>query len=632
MSGAGVNAPARKANLGLFLVCPSPRTPNLFAGHLAQKMGSNIETNTYSLHLDHNSPLFNYYPFADPWAVPDLTTGWAPWNSVSGGYDPSLPVPTSLDQGRWCQRTQQDGAQLELYFTGSSVILYGEVERTNYDIWIDGKLSAGTANNGRLADVDLDEGEHRLLLTAHPQFNGSAWGNIWFYGADIGVRLPDSPIVQEASTQVQFGSTWNAISDPVLGKYHATTASGASISVSLHQASAVMVYGIRNLASGRYNVTLDGNTNTFISKASFPSQSLLFAALDLDFTKDHNLTITNVDGSTLGISSVNVTTATPRPVNITKGGVPKGTVIALITAVSVVLLMLVVATVCAFTRRKLRAKRRARQRFQFIGPTKYQPFTRDPSLKFDDAVTVKTARSPSMVIIGDPRHSYEPTVQLDSDGEDDDGSYYFVQRPLLGNSSTPSLDLTLGSEFHVEFPSGSDASRHPSRASKKPSSHGSRSTRHQRQGSSEQTNFLHVQGSTHSSDENFKRSGSKSSSESGKHQSRIRFSLPANMPPPPLRTATSPGRPMRKSYQRSSRSTGVVGEPVSPAESLPFTVGTSVAFEHPDSTGRPSEESIPFSSEGTFAQHVRDPSESFSRVYHDSPGLIPASASQLHDS
>lgn len=80
--------------------------------------------------------------------------------------------------------------------------------------------------------------------------------------------------------------------------------------MNLQQTSAVVVYGLRGLEFGRYNVTLDNTTTTYIAKSSFQSQAVLFAAANLDTSVDHQLVITNIEeGEKFAISSVNVTTA-----------------------------------------------------------------------------------------------------------------------------------------------------------------------------------------------------------------------------------------------------------------------------------------------------------------------------------
>jgi hypothetical protein len=111
---------------------------------------------------------------------------------------------------------------------------------------------------------------------------------------------------------VSYGTKWTADSDERLGAFHKTSQSGAKIDVTVSQATAVTVWGIRGMGYGQYNVTFANQTTTHISKASFPSRSILFFASNLDSSIDYELKITNTeDNGNLAISNVNITTVTP---------------------------------------------------------------------------------------------------------------------------------------------------------------------------------------------------------------------------------------------------------------------------------------------------------------------------------
>ncbi|KAG9056652.1 hypothetical protein FS842_009954 [Serendipita sp. 407] len=598
-----------------------------------------VSNAAYTVSLGHDSLLFNYYPFSDPYSTPDLEAGWAPWNDVTGGYNPEVGTDTvDLSQGRWSQRTKQDGAIVELYFKGSSLNLLGTIYQAGFDVWLDGKTVETSPGNGRLASfTDLKGTDHRMLLTAHPTSNGS----LWFYGAEIGVDLPDSPIINQMTADVDYGGYWIQMNDRQLGTFHAATRAGAYVSLTLHQASAVTVYGIRSLQNGHYNVTLDGNSTTYMAKSSFPSVSVLFAALDLDPSVDHQLTLTNLDeGERLGIVSVNVTTSTPRPAsNEIKPAIPLGTKIALIVAGAVALLVIVFFIVFFFLRR-VRVGRRSRGKAH----STFNPFqfsTYNPSFVMVDTVTTKLPQTP-LVVIGDPNVSirsrpsgeqFKGEIERENkyddgdDDDDDDESYQFVHYPLL--ASTPSLEIPdLGSEFHVSFPSEKASSRHHSRSSRRSHLVSHRSDHH----TSEQSDFLHLQDSSHSTDAQSKRSKGSVRSEDRsleRQRSRVRFSTP---PVPNLLTlrTLNRGRSLRLSDPRASRHTFGVGQsPTSPTESVPFTVGTSVTFEHPESTPPHSEEAMRLSGEGTRStDNSHYPSEPPSLRDAESEGFIPAANRQ----
>ncbi|KAF8520340.1 hypothetical protein BU17DRAFT_46859, partial [Hysterangium stoloniferum] len=73
------------------------------------------------------------------------------------------------------------------------------------------------------------------------------------------------------------------------------------------QGSAVSVVGLRNMTTGRYNVTLDGNTTTFLGHSDWLETSTLFLQTGLDEHIKHALTMTNIDGPALAIAGLEVT-------------------------------------------------------------------------------------------------------------------------------------------------------------------------------------------------------------------------------------------------------------------------------------------------------------------------------------
>jgi hypothetical protein len=120
----------------------------------------------------------------------------------------------------------------------------------------------------------------------------------------------------DADISVNYGTDWTHQTETAggtaLGDYHEATKLGASINVTLHQAVAVTVYGIRNLQAGKYNVSIDDTpASSYIGKSSFETRSILYFATDLDATVDHHLVLTNnEEGSAFAISSINITTLT----------------------------------------------------------------------------------------------------------------------------------------------------------------------------------------------------------------------------------------------------------------------------------------------------------------------------------
>jgi hypothetical protein len=243
----------------------------------------------------------------------------------------------------------------------------------------------------------------------------------------------------------------------------------------------------------------------------------------------------------------------------------------------------------------------------------------DESLYYDPYGRLGTNGPSSLASPRSYGESYFPEGEEEDDmGDSDDESYQFVKRPLL---KTPSLQLPdLGPGFNVDFP----ASRQPSSSSSKrskslklksslkkkskttnadgrsdghttqsESGHQPNSIRQEGSGSSNQPNFIHFNDTSNSTDDH-SRSGHEGA-RGDRNPSRVRFSTPQNPPQAlrqasgrgPRRGSTSPTRVARNA-QRASK--GTFGEPASPTDSIPFTGGTSAAFENSDASPRVSED------------------------------------------
>jgi hypothetical protein len=50
-----------------------------------------------------------------------LNQGWAPWNNVTGGYNPAANL--SAVDGTWFHRTTMDRASLEVFFNGGMTFI-----------------------------------------------------------------------------------------------------------------------------------------------------------------------------------------------------------------------------------------------------------------------------------------------------------------------------------------------------------------------------------------------------------------------------------------------------------------------------------------------------------------------------
>ena len=241
------------------------------------------------------------------------------------------------------------------------------------------------------------------------------------------------------------------------------------------------------------------------------------------------------------------------------------------------------------------------------------------------AAVTKSRHDPVIVVAGSHGHPYaESAYPADDEGDEDDGSFQFVRRPLLG--PTPSIRMpNLGPSFYVDFPGdsvGKPTSRKLSKRSTVEAPAGDGREPQMNRDTSDQTNFLHLQESTASMDLPYR----DHDPEAERSRSRVRFSTPVfvtSLFRHPFAWATGQAsRSSRRSFQRSM-GPSMGDEPTTPmtAESIPFTVGTSVVFEHPESTPPNSSEDAHVST--SEAQYAMDGPPTGAA---DTDGFIPHSA------
>jgi hypothetical protein len=239
-----------------------------------------------------------------------------------------------------------------------------------------------------------------------------------------------------------------------------------------------------------------------------------------------------------------------------------------------------------------------------------------------DAAT-KSRHDSSVLAVESYYHSYDGSLYPgDDEGDEDDGSFQFVQRPLLG--PTPSLRMpNLGPTFHVDIPSVSSIKPNSRKSSTVNAEHAEEQQPMNRD-TSDQTNFLHLQDSSGSTEGHSRHDHVE---DRERHRSRVRFSTSPMLVQlfrhPFAWAGGQATRSNRRSYQRSTR-TSIGDEPTTPvtADSIPFTVGTSVAFEHPDSTPPPSLEDVREES----TSDSRDVEAGLATGATDMDGFIPHSA------
>ncbi|KAH9858295.1 hypothetical protein C2E23DRAFT_865199 [Lenzites betulinus] len=248
--------------------------------------------------VDDSSPLFNYLPHGDG-GVGDWTqTGWQPWFSDSGGFN---SAGGNDGVGTSYHVTAFAGARLDLQFYGTGIALFGNGS-CPYQVSLDGTSQSFSSGDGQLFSQDgLEQKMHNISLTA----NASTSNTFWFDRADISRTVtggtPTSVVYPATNTTfMQYSGGWQVQNDPngqIPSKanpapYYEADTPPASVAFSF-QGTGIAVNGSRNWGSGVYDVSLDGNVDTYNASTMWLiGDTLLFYQEGLDASATHTVNIT----------------------------------------------------------------------------------------------------------------------------------------------------------------------------------------------------------------------------------------------------------------------------------------------------------------------------------------------------
>ncbi|KAI0830807.1 hypothetical protein BC628DRAFT_1416306 [Trametes gibbosa] len=264
--------------------------------------------------VDDTSPLFNYIPHGDGGVGSWTQTGWQPWFSDSGGFN---SAGGNDGVGASYHVTAFSGARLDLQFYGTGITLFGN-GTCPYEVSLDGASQSFSSGDGQLFSQEgLQQKLHSISLTA----NASASNTFWFDRADIASSVIGSSrasIVYPATntTFMQYDGGWKVQNDPngqIPSKanpapYYEVDNPPASVSFSF-EGTGVAVNGSRNWGSGVYDVSLDGNVDTYNASTMWLiGDTLLFYQEGLDPSITHTVNITPKvgDGVKFWLNSVTV--------------------------------------------------------------------------------------------------------------------------------------------------------------------------------------------------------------------------------------------------------------------------------------------------------------------------------------
>ncbi|OJT13680.1 hypothetical protein TRAPUB_9779 [Trametes pubescens] len=228
-------------------------------------------------------------------------TGWQPYYPNVGGFSTQGGEAAS---GSSTHITTFPNASLDFQFYGSAVSLFGTAN-CSYIVSVDGNsasFASKTSQNGTLYVQDsLSEGVHNVSLIANASHNNS----FAFSGAALtrtiaaGANSPTAHVCQATNTSfILYDGNWTMLQDPLIpnsqrpAPYYVTTDPSASFSFSF-QGVAVAINGSRIWGSYLYNVSLDGQTDTYnASTMWFIGDALLYYRDGLDPHGIHTVNVT----------------------------------------------------------------------------------------------------------------------------------------------------------------------------------------------------------------------------------------------------------------------------------------------------------------------------------------------------
>ncbi|EIW59930.1 uncharacterized protein TRAVEDRAFT_47227 [Trametes versicolor FP-101664 SS1] len=256
---------------------------------------------TYTVSVDDASSIIHYHPQGDGGVGNWTQTGWQPYYSGVGGFSTEGGEAAS---GSSMHITTFPNASLDFQFYGSAVSLFGTAN-CSYIVSVDGNSTSFTPTHSRNSPLyvqdSLSQDVHNVSLIANASHNSS----FAFSGAALtktitaGASLPTPHVYQATNTSlILYDGNWTMLKDPLIpnsqhpAPYYITTDPSASLSFSF-QGVGVAINGSRIWGSYLYNVSLDGQTETYnASTMWFIGDALLYYRDGLDPHEVHTVNVT----------------------------------------------------------------------------------------------------------------------------------------------------------------------------------------------------------------------------------------------------------------------------------------------------------------------------------------------------
>ncbi|KAF9650651.1 hypothetical protein BDM02DRAFT_3127622 [Thelephora ganbajun] len=302
----------------------------------------------FQLGIDNTSPTIRYVPFLPNTVAQDATLGWTPYYTNSG-----FPSTSGLvGDGTSLQISSKNGSLFSVTWFGTGIDLYGNTTGcATFEVSLDRKSGGGgpvnalvnSSSNLLVSFSNLRLDNYTVTLTAQTLSSPSSF--IAFDRAVITsavqVNLDNvtvrSGMVDDAS--VAYKGRWSFQENVVAGKsFHVTSRLGdsAQLTFNAHVArvgTAVSVFGLRDPATGYYNVTLDGETTQYNAQSVWKEGAVLFYMTGLDPGRTHSLIITNAEDNQLAVGYINITSVSGVPIPTSRGGIPKGAIAGIVVGI-----------------------------------------------------------------------------------------------------------------------------------------------------------------------------------------------------------------------------------------------------------------------------------------------------------
>ncbi|KAF9241837.1 hypothetical protein BU15DRAFT_73177 [Melanogaster broomeanus] len=311
--------------------------------------------NFSQFYLNDDSPEIAYFPFVNLQPSPNVTSGWQLLYTGSG----AATAPGQVGVGTSYHYTTLDHASFIINWNGTGIDLIGSATDASYQITLDGipttSYSPDPANTILASFNDLVNTNHTLLLTTIITNTSSPNSFVIFDNALITYVPPPGTINNTAISEtindsdIAFMGQWSYVADSTGNSMHVSNSAG----------SAITIYGLISSYSGNYTVTLDNVTTSFSALSSYTdSDTLLFYATNLPQDVIHQITVTNLEASTLAlrVGGMNISAfgnVTMTPISLPPSNtISSGTIAALVLGAILALVLLGAFYYACFVRRK----------------------------------------------------------------------------------------------------------------------------------------------------------------------------------------------------------------------------------------------------------------------------------------